>query len=77
MLRKVKIKVDDLGSYLSRKGVKMLHINSALGRSRAGCSGLIRLCGGPGFLAVPIYDIMKRLALAHLTKGEGLPDMDM
>lgn len=68
ILRKVENEVEDLGTYMSMKGVKMLHHKSALGRSTIGSSEFVRQCGGPNFLDKPTYDVIRRQAVAHLSK---------
>lgn len=76
ILRKVRNQVKDLGLYLSRRIVKLLHHKSAIDSFRAGCSGFMRRCGGPSFLAAPIYVIMRNIVLEHMMKG-GHPPVDL
>lgn len=77
LLRKVELKAQDLGTFLSREGMKKLHTETALGRWRAGSNGFTHQLGGHTFLAFSDCTIIRELAHRHIMQGVNHLHLDL
>ena len=56
-------------SFQSEKGMKQIFKGTRTGSSFHNANAFIHQCGGPNFLAKPVWDIIKSRALKHLVKS--------